>query len=320
MNCEDYNKFNNVTSIGDYNLINQLEDNIKSFLDWGFLNIGGFVNIQSPNSGLYGSELSQLKSIEKPGLPAGKVWQAYKKDWIWESGSSFNSSAPVAISGIQINSTFYPAPTGSGSVGYKINYPLGEITFNNPQNSSNKIYLNYSHRWCQIYKSSNSPYWTELQQFTYQPAPQIDQKNKGDYNLSANHRIQMPCIIIEPVARSYSKPWQLGAHDFVIDQDILLHIFAENAFDKNKITDIIRLQKEKTIWLYDINKVVKNNVNGLNYDGTINTSGLNYPSLTSNISYRWNKCYFKDIVISDMESRNKNLYWCTIRLTAQVIL
>lgn len=320
MSNGDYAKFNNVTSLNSNHLINQLEENIKTFFDWGFLNIGGFVNINSPTTGLFGGTFSQLKPSNQPGYNNGQVWQTPRKDWIWESGVSFNNTSPKSISGIVLGSAFYPSPTGSGSVGYSINYPLGQIVFDRAQAPNAQIRLDYSYRWCQVYKSSSDPYWIELQSSSFQPTPAINQPNKGDYNLSSNHRIQMPCIVVEPIARSFSKPWQLGASDFAVDQDILLHVFAENSSDKNKIIDVIRLQKEKTIWLYDINKVVNNNVNPLNYKGGINLSGKNYPYLVSNETYRWNKCYFKEISFMDMETVNKNLYWCTIRLTTEVII
>lgn len=318
MSCEDYTKFNNVTSIGAPHLINQLEENLKTFLDWGFLNIGGFINVKIPTSGLYGGAFHDLKVTDQPGYAKGRVWQSPKKDWVWETGVAYNNTSPISISGVYINNTFSPAPTGSGSLGYQINYPLGQIIFNQPQTSNVK--LEYSYRWCQIYKSSTDPYLVELQELTHKPAPQISQRDKGEYNLSANHRVQTPCIIIEPIARSNSKPWQLGAHDFAIDQDILLHIFTENGPDKNRITDIIRLQKEKTIWLYDINKVVNSGINPLNHLGSKNLNGKIYCDIVNNAAYRWQLCYFKDISVIDMESRNKNLYWCTIRLTTQVII
>ena len=320
MSCEDYTKFNNVTSIGDNYLLNQLEENIKTFLDWGLLNIGGFINVNIPTSGLYGGIFSDLKTSDMPGYNKGQVWQSPKKDWVWETGISYNGSQPIEISGVRVNNTFYPTPTGSGSVGYHINYPLGQVIFDKPLPPTTPIKLEYSYRWCQVYKSSSDPYWTELQGLTYQPAPAIGVKDKGEYNLSSNLRIQTPCIIIEPVSRSYSKPWQLGAKDFIIDQDILLHVFAENAHDKNRISDIIRLQKEKNIWLYDVNKVVNSGANPLNYRGEINNNGQVYCNLVTNPEYRWHKCYFKEISFSDMESVNKNLYWCTIRLTTQVII
>lgn len=320
MSCEDYTKFNNVTSLNSNHLINQLEENIKTFFDWGFLNIGGFVNVVSPTTGLFGGTFSQLQPSNQPGYNNGQIWQTPRKDWIWESGVNFNNTSPKSISGITIGTTFYPSPTGSGSVAYSINYPLGQVIFNKSQAANAQIKLDYSYRWCQIYKSSSDPYWTELQSSSFEPTPAINQPNKGDYNLSSNHRIQMPCVIIEPIARSFSKPWQLGATDFAVDQDILLHVFAENATDKNKIIDVIRLQKEKTIWLYDINKVVNNSVNPLDYKGSINPSGKTYPYLVSDETYRWHKCYFKEVSLMDMETVNKNLYWCTIRLTTEVII
>jgi hypothetical protein len=45
MSCNYQPNFQNVESLGQYLLYTQLEHNIKHFLDWGFLNIGGFVNI-----------------------------------------------------------------------------------------------------------------------------------------------------------------------------------------------------------------------------------------------------------------------------------
>lgn len=320
MSCEDYTKFNTITSLGGNTLLNELEENIKTFLDWGFLNIGGFINVKIPTSGLYGGSFHELKISEQPGFNKGQIWQSPKKDWVWETGVSFNGTQPTHISGVSIGTNFYPSPTGSGSVGYHINYPLGQVVFDKPLAAASTVKLEYSYRWCQVYKSSTDPYWVELQGMTYSPSPAINQKDKGDYSISSNHRIQMPCVVIEPIASSYSQPWQMGAHDFAVNQDVLLHVFSENASDKNKIADIIRLQKQKTLWLYDIQKVINSGVNPLNYQGSINNTGKNYCELVLNPLYRWKRCYLKDISILDMESRNKNLYWCTLRLTTEVIV
>lgn len=320
MSCQDYTKFNNVTSLNDFQLLNQLEENIKTFLDWGFLNIGGFVNVKIPNSGLFGGNFSDLKASDQPGYTPGQVWQSPKKEWVWETGVSYNGVSPISISGAYVSNTFYPAPTGSGNIGYNINYPLGQIVFNKPLASSTPVKLEYSYRWCQVLKGGANEFLTQLQGGTYSPTPEINNKNKGDYQISSNHRVQMPCVIIEPIARSYSKPWQMGSHDFAVEQDLLLHVFAENFQDQTKITDIIRFQKEKIIYLYDATKVVKSGVNPLDYKGSININGKNYSDLVTNLNYRWNKCFFKDISFMNMESVNKNLYWCTIRLTTEVII
>lgn len=319
MSCDNNITFSNVSNIGDISLINQLEDNLKSFFDWGLLNIGAFVNINAPTSGIQqGALYHQLRATDDPGYANGRVWQGFKKEWIWETGVSYTGQQPIAISGININNNFYPAPTGSGSVGYKINYPLGRVIFDRSLSSANAT-ISYSYRWCQVHKASASPWWTELQKMSLDTDPQFKQKDKGDYNISANQRIQMPCIIIEPTARSNMTPWQLGATNFAIDQDILCHVFAENAHDKNKLADIIRLQKHKTIPLYDSIKLAKDAKYGLKYDGSINQSGLIYPDFFTNVNYCSFKCFFKDIQIIDMESFNQNLFWCTIRLTTEVI-
>lgn len=320
--CISYTVFKGVNQLGQNSLINTLEENIKAYLDWGFLNIGGYINVNIPTTGLYGGTFHQLKTTETPGYRPGQVWQSAKKDWVWESGFYYDDGTsmniPNNISGIYLNNTFLPGPTGISTSGYYINYPLGQIIFDRAIPNTSKVELNYSYRWCQTYKSSTNPYWVELQELTYQPSPQLNLTNKGEYNLSANHRIQMPAIVIEPVARSYSQPWQLGDDSFNISQDILLHVFTENAVDKNRIVDILRLQKEQTIKIYDLNKVVNSGVYPIDYKGSKNISGLIYPDLVNH--YFWNKTYFKDVNIVEMESRNKNLYWCTIRLTSETIV
>jgi len=318
MSCHENNTFQNVSNLGENYLINQLEDNMKSFLDWGFLNIGAFINVNTPTTGLYGGVFSDFKTTSQPGYKDGQVWQSFKKDWVWETGVSYNNFSPINFSGININGSFYSAPTGNGNYTYNVNYPLGQIVFDRKIPATTKVKADYSYRWCQVYKSSTTPQWQELQEMTYQPSPQINQRASGDYNVGASHRIQMPAIIIEPISRSYYKPYQLGAKDFIADQDILLHVFTENASDSHRITDILRLQKDKVITLYDSQKVVKSGVYPILYNGSLNPSGYSYEEILDN--FHWKRCYLKEISVLNMESANKNLYWCTLRVTAQVII
>jgi hypothetical protein len=318
MSCEINNNFSTVTSIGKNNLINQLEDNMKSFLDWGLLNIGGYVNINIPTSGLNNNiGYHKLRPVQEPGFSNYRVWQTIKKDWVWESGVTYNNSSPNRVSGIVVNGTGYAAPTGSGAYSYKINYPLGRIIFNNPINSGTDIQLSYSYRWCQVYKSSTNPWWIELQRSTFN-TDQLQTNDQGDFVISANHRVQLPCIIIEPISRTNMIPNELGSHEFRINQDILLHVFANNASHRNDIVDIIRLQKDKVIQLYDLNKI--NNIYGLNYYGSIIPTGLSYCQIINDSNYQWRSCYFREMSVMDMESLNFNLSWCTLRVTSEIII
>jgi len=266
----------------------------------------------------------QLKTTEVNGYKIGQVWQAFRKDWVWETGIQYypdpkycDNFSPINISGIYVNNNFLPGPTGVANSGYRINYPLGQIVFDKAIPKTSKVELNYSYRWCQVYKSSSDSSWKELQELTYSPNPALNQPNVGDYSISSNHRIQMPCVIIEPSSRTSAAPYQLGNYTQYQSQDFLLHVFTENNVDKNRICDIIRMQKDQIINLYDINKVVNFGLQPLNYDGSVNPSGLPYTELLSN--YYWNQTMLKDFGFVDMESKNKNLYWCIIRLTSETI-
>jgi hypothetical protein len=307
------NQFQHVTSIGNRDSISSLEDNLKSFLDWSFLNIGGYVNITIPTSGIDGNPLHQLKPVTDPSQKS-KIWQAPYKDWIYESG--LNNQNPIRISGIYLNDTFLPAPTGSGNYGYSINYPLGHVSFNSAVSASSKVELSYSYRYVQIYKSNESSWWKELQDQTYNMA---NFKANKDYStITSNHIIQMPAIMIEPIARNIQTPIELGSSQNWITQDVLLHIFTENASQRSNLIDILLLQKDKTLNLYDINKVIKNNVFLLDYKGQINNSGLNYNQIVSSDTYFKHRATIKNSITSEINNFSSHLYNGIIRWSVEI--
>lgn len=303
--------FHNVSSITNKNRISLLEDNVKSFLDWSFLHIGGFVNVGIPTSGVAGGSFHILKSSEDPVLK-DKVWQSPRKDWIYESGIVYESGSPIAFSGVYLNNTFLPAPTGSGSYGYNINYPLGQIVFNNPVSSKSTVIANYSYRYVQVYKSSDNFWWKEVQKETYNPS----NFNKQDYSITSVHRVQLPAIIVELIPRTIQIPHQLGTVDNIIIQDVFLHIYTENANQRNILVDILLHQKDKTVYLYDVNDVIKNNRYSLNKFGNINPSGYNYPNIIQNFPSYW--CTIKDSTIGELNSLSSSLYNAIVRWSIEI--
>lgn len=304
--------FQHVTSIGQKNSVAALEDNIKHFLDWSFLNIGGFINVEVPTSGLYGSNFHTLKPVIDPSQKS-KIWQATRSDWIYETGISYGGSSPINISGVNLNGTFLPAPTGSGSYTYSINYPMGQISFNNNVSQNSSVSLEYSYRYVQTYKANESIWWKELQTETYNPA---NFSSIGDSSITANHRVQLPAIIIETIARNVQIPREIGNTDNIITQDILLHIFTENINQRNTIMETLLLQKDKSIPLYDINKVIKEGVYPLKSDGSRNTNGLNYPVLAS--GYRKNWCTIKNSITSELNILSHSLYNGIVRWSVEI--
>lgn len=306
-------QFQHVTSIGQRDAIGNLEDNLKGFLDWSFLNIGAYINVTMPTSGIDGIALHQLKPVSDPSQKS-KIWQAPIKDWIYETG--VNGQNPINISGIFVNNTFLPAPTGSGNYTYSINYPLGHISFTNNISTNSIVELEYSYRYVQVYKANESPWWKELQDNTYNTA--YFKSNKDYSTITANHIIQMPSIMIEPIARTVQIPVELGSTRNRIIQDVLLHVFTENPAQRSNLMDILLLQKDKTIVLYDISKVIKNNVFPLDYKGQINPSGLNYEQIVDNIEYYQYKATINNSIISEINNFSNSLYNGIIRWSVEI--
>ena len=304
-NCGLGNTFDNIDAFSDYSVMAQVEENLKAYLDYSFLNIGGFVNVSSGNT-IY-SVNNTRTTVSQASYVPGKTWETYRKDWVYETGISYNGTSPTRVSGVSVNNIFLPTPTGSGNYGYKLDYPNGQIIFNKPIPTGSKVFVNHSYRKCQVYKSSTTNWWGEFRNAVYSDLP-------NEYS------IQTPAIVIEPTNRSNLIPYQLGDRSFFVDQDMLLYIFADSAIERNNISDMIRLQKEKNLYMYDINKVIKNGVYPLQYDGQINNSGQNYPSLLNNVNYSYLKLFIKDVNLLGLETYSKKLFWCILRLTTQTIL
>lgn len=316
MSCNYQANFQNVDSLGKYLLYTQLEHNMKHFLDWGFLNIGGFVNINRPTNNINNtSSFHKLTSVVDPAYANGRVWETFKKQWVCESGISYGTTTPISISGIYIDNQFIPGPTGTIAYPYSFNYELGRVIFANPISTKADVQMNYSFKTVQVYKASDSlSDWKYLQEYTFKTGD-------VDKNIPTNHRIQLPTIIIEPLSRSDFKGYELGSTKYWANQSILFHIFAENYTEKNNIVDIIRVQKDKNIRLYDINKIVKDKIYQLNPNGSKNINGQNYDQLVSdNSEYLWRNGYINNTTVMDMDSLNLSIHYSTVRLDMEIIL
>jgi hypothetical protein len=313
------NNFYGVDKIGQNFLINQLESNIKSFLEWNFLNTGGFVNVYRSSSNVHSAPLFKLYTVDEPNFNTGQIWRPARKDWVYESGVDVDGVSPIAISGIYIDNTFYD-PSTSGQYQYKIDYKNSRIIFTNRQSTSLNVSMNYSYKWVQTYNYGDAGWWQEIQYNTNNNVAHQTQRNNGDFTLPFTHRVQFPAIVIETVARGTSDPFRLGDKSMRVHQDFLFHVIADNYVDRNNLIDILRLQEDKVLLLYDLNKIVDNNGYPFNFDGTLNTDRIQYDTLISNSSYVWNTCRLENMVVSEVESINADLFEANIRTTAEIII
>ena len=322
MAVTDNTKLRSVSSFAAPYLMNELETNMKIFFDWGFLGIGGWSDATIPTTGAFGGDLHVLKPVYDPSYTDGQVWQAFRKDWVWETGVQYLDSTtnpePINITGVRIDGNFYGS--GDASYGWHINYPLGRVVFDSAQPLTSTVDLNYSYRFVQIYRADDADWWTELQHESFRADnSHFSQFGTGDWSVGAHHRVQMPAIVLETVSRGESRGYELGNGALAVEQDILFHVLAENRFDRNNLVDIIRLQHDSVIWLFNSQSAAEATGYPLDYRGMLVGTNM-YPDLVGVSGYRWQECRFTDSVIAEVESLNPNLHQGTVRATVEVII
>jgi hypothetical protein len=314
-NC-DYNTcFKGINNISEDLLLNIVEANFKMYFDWSFLNIGAWFDAEISNQTIYGTNsTSRLIAVSDPAYSDGKVWQGIRKEWVWESTATYNSTSPLAISSVTLNDSVIMNKNGN----FTINYPLGRIIFNSALPLSSAVDLEHSYRYVQTHRASESPWFNILQYSSFNTAnADIQRTEDGEWSIGANHRIQLPAIVIEPVPRSRSRPYEIGNSLMWLEQDIAFYVYAENKNDRNKLLDVIRLQQDSTLQLYDTNAVAQNDAYPLDYNGDIKTNPLMYPDLVQ--AYPWRKCFIKNISLFELDSPQTNFHQGMARATVEII-
>jgi hypothetical protein len=318
MSCEDYLKFKGVQHIGEAQVISHLENNLKMWLDWCFLKIGGWTDVDISTSGPYGGDYSTLELVADPSYINGQVWQTARKDWVWETGVNYENNSvtynPIPITGIEVDGTTYE--TGDVTYEHYYNYPLGRVVFSSPIDTDSVVRLAYSFRDVQVY-IANQGEWAAMQEDSMRvDDSHFGQSTKGEWSIGGQHRIQMPAILIETAANRGRSPWEIGSGSFEVNQPILFHIFTQDKFWRDTLTDILDTQSGKSIYLYNVNSININNDFPLNYNGML-TGNKNYPDFVdtdANGGYRWKICKFSNGSISQINTHNSNLYHSVVRL------
>ena len=319
MACEPYTKFNKVSHIGNTLLSSEIENNMKWFLDWAFLGIGGWSNVTMPTSGAFGGTFDTLRLVNDPSYSNGQVWEGARKDWVWETGSSYEGHDPIQISGVYVNGVL--KGTGDATYGHHYNYPLGRVVFDNPISTSDTVKVEYSYRNVQVYVADEAPWWDELQYNSLRvDDTHYSSTGSGSWGILANHRVQMPAIVLETVPRRRFKPYQLGDTSQFVQQDIVFHIVGENRWWRNQLVDILSYQIDSQIWLFKTDTLIESGAYPLDYRGMKVASPLNYNNVVNTPQYRYLLARMTDMSITEMESYDARLHEGTVRATLEVVL
>ena len=328
MAIKDFTKFKGLNNIGDSQFMIILENNLKAFCDWSFLGVGAWFDVTIPTSGAFGGTFHQLRLVDDPAYDAGQVWETPRKDLVWETGVSYPSGLgtiqPIQISGVFVDGTtaanFYGP--GDSTYGHHIDYPLGRIVFDSAIDTTSTVYMNHSYRWVQVYLADKAPWWQELQYRSFRvDSSHISQTGSGDWSIGGQHRVQLPAVVIEAVPRRHSEGYELGNANLRTYQDVLFHVVAESKWQRNQLVDIFSMQQDKSIYLFNTNKVAEEGVYPLDYRGMLASGNpLMYPNLVATSGYRWKECRFGHTTLSEVESPHPGLHEGIVRTTFEVIV
>jgi hypothetical protein len=302
-----------------HTLTTQLEQNIVSFIDDGLLKIGAFGNVDSTFSNIYGSNMHVLRPSSDVHNINYTLWHTPRENWVYEEVTG--NYTPIAFSGITVDGSFYPAPTGNETIGYTVNYKEGTVSFDSPVSPSSTVTASYSYKLFNVEVANNSRIWKTIQTNSFKGS---DFNNStfasGDYNVPPEHRTQLPAIIVESVNRSVNRPFRLGDTSLLSIQSVLVHTISEHKADCDKINDILNRQQGRYIDLYDLNKLVESGTYPLNFDGSVNTGMLEYDEILDNRDYIFMSSRFNRVTVSEMKFYGIDLYGSTVQVDNELIL
>tara|TARA_R100000808_G_C2155293_1_gene167391 strand:+ start:5831 stop:6796 length:966 start_codon:yes stop_codon:yes gene_type:complete len=316
--CDITTTFKSVSHIGNTLLNSELESNLKSFLDWGFLGIGGWFNVEIPTSGAWGGTFDRMRVVDDPSYTLGQVWETPRKDWVWESTTPYAGGSPIQISGVYVDSSL--KATEDSTYGHHYNYPLGRVVFDSAIPTTSTVQIEHSYRNVQVYIADQAPWWDELQYNSMRVDDStFDQVSSGNWSILANHRVQMPAVVVEAVPKRVFKPYELGSSSNFVTQDVLFHIVAESRWWRNQLIDMISIQKDKTLMLYDSDKLADSGAFPLDYRGSIVNSGNNYSGIVNTQQYQYTTARITHMAVTEMDSYNSRLYEGTVRASFELI-
>lgn len=325
MSQNSYLKFNFVKpNIGEVNDITQVENNLIAWMNHAFLEVGGWVNITTGLVSAYSGNPSVLRPVNEPGYTQYSVYQAFRKDWVYENPDSieYANGEPIVCSGIYVNNTFYPTATTSGTYAHIINFPAGQVRFTNNGVSGVTVKAEYSYRLVQVVKGDAADYNNIEFYSNRSDTASFLQFGSGAQDRSWQNRLQMPGVLVTLGTR-YTKPWQLGTAASWVFQTVNFHIFAEDKFWRDQLASILSWQEWKTIRMLDFNRLNTSGQYPLNIYGSINPSGKMYPDLVltrDQGGFYLQDLRFTDTTISNIQKIHKDLYVATVRTQCEYLM
>jgi len=272
----------------------KLKINLISLLDWGFVDKGGYNNVDLNATGCYVDNRSVLHKVVDRG---NTYWQGIE-NWVYESGMEYGPSNSPPL--IYVNDTLDPTAT--------VNYRDGRVSVSSVSSPSS-VKAQYSYKWVNFTASRNQH---NRRMVEYRKHLQEDSK------LNPEVRLPLPTVAFDVPSIKLSKPYGLGymAPSFHY-HDITAHVFGESAEEVVRIQDIIAKQKGFIFDTFDPQLVSDSGDYPLNMNGTLN-SGKNHSELAA--LYPWSQIQFEEIECVFGDYIHQHIYEGRIKIRTKIVV
>lgn len=286
-------------SVFESTVSNEVSDNLVEFLDWGLLQKGNYFNTTLGEINNRNTDISRLQPSESRSYSKGKAWDSIKPNWVWQSGIN-HDPPPINVSGVYVNDVFYPE--GNLDYPYYVDYYNGRVVFDQAIPTSTKVQVEHSHKYIHVRYANDFDGMKTV----------VD--DEGYYMPEST--VQTPCIAIETFSKPPMRGYQLG-HGHYIDIYVRFHCLAKTDIMRNRLMDMISYQNNKTLILFDSNKIAESGAMPIDNNGSPNVGAMTYPDLVRN--YPSYKIRLYEAVSTNSKMINNNLFGGVVRMKVELI-
>lgn len=287
-----------VCSVRNIGASEKIETNMVSFFDYGFLDKGGYFNINIAQTGDYVNDLSSLtKVIDSRGF----TYWAGPKNWVYESG--VNGSDVNAPPQVYVNGSLYTSGT--------INYKEGAV-YNIPI-SATGVKASFSYKWVTFMSAKESKYGKKITISSNRTDLSTVERSTS-FELS----VPLPFVSFDVPSVSSSKEYGLGGEytPMLNIYDIKATVVGENDADVKRICDIIVAQQGFSINTFDPQEVRASGDWPVTMWGALN-SGKTHDELAE--TYPWTNIFLEKIKANPIKDLGNGIYESKLDIKLQHI-
>ncbi len=289
----------NTCSVRSMGTSEKVELNLISFFDYGFLDKGGYFNVDFAQSGDYVSDISSLTKIRDN---RGFTYWAGPKNWVYESAAdSSGCNCPPAI---KVNGAIYT----SGIINYREGY-----VYNIPSTGTS-VQAEFSYKWISMVSAKKSGYGRAIKMETMRP--DLDQiPRSGAPELT----ITLPFVSFDVPPISTSKPYGLGSYDgapMEYSYKAKATVVGENPDEVKRISDIIVKQQGFCLNTFNPDEATASGDYPLYIDGRLN-SGKSHDQLSA--QYPWGQILLEDVKATDGPNLKNGLFQSIVTMRLKMV-